>query len=56
MGERLEFGVIPLNGLYQDPLRQCGHPDARLLKIPDDDPILIVLVRCFLHMFAHLLA
>ena len=56
MGERLEFGEITLDGLYQDTLRQCGHPDARLFKVPDDDPILVVLIRCFLHMFAHLFA
>ena len=56
MCEALEFGEVSLYGFYQTPLRQCGHPHAYLLKVPDDDPILLVLVCCFLHLFAHMFA
>jgi hypothetical protein len=56
MCEALEFSEVSLYGFYLTLLRQCGHPHANFLKVPDDDPILFVLVCCFLHLFAHLLA
>ena len=54
MCEPLEFREVSLNGFYLDPLRQCRHPHAFLLKVPDYDPVLVVLARCFLHLFARL--
>ena len=56
MGERLELVEISLKRFYQDSLRQCGHPDARLLKVPDDNTIFFVLNSCLVHILAHLFA